>query len=78
MKPWCSRARRPVETQAHLGVGEWTLRTHTPLSCLPLHGVTGVGVSLPTGTAAEGGGAGWHVQEASKHTLGSSGSTVTH
>lgn len=37
-----------------------------------------VGVSLPTGTAAEGGGAGWHVQEASKHTLGSSGSTVTH
>lgn len=52
-----------------------TLYTHT---CLPLHGVTGVGGQPPMGTAAEGGGAGWHVQEASKHTLGSSGSTVTH
>lgn len=38
----------------------------------------GWGVSLPMGTAGEGGGAGWHIQEASKHTLGSSGSTLIH
>lgn len=60
-----------IETQAH-SEPESRHPVHTQLcpACLCV-AATGVGVSLPMGTAGEGGGAGWHIQEASKYTLGS-------